>query len=81
MDDPAGDIGKNIRARRRALSLSLEALARRSGVSPTMLSEVERICDRVVIVNEGRVAAEGAIDELTRPGETLEDAFVRAVRG
>ncbi|MEM7153491.1 MAG: XRE family transcriptional regulator [Myxococcota bacterium] len=42
MDDPAGEIGKNIRARRRALSLSLEALAKRSGVSPTMLSEVER---------------------------------------
>lgn len=42
MDDPAGEIGKNIRARRQALSLSLEALARRSGVSPTMLSEVER---------------------------------------
>lgn len=42
MDDPAGEIGRNIRARRQALSLSLEALARRSGVSPTMLSEVER---------------------------------------
>ncbi len=50
-------------------------------VSSHVLSEVERICDRVVIVNEGRVAAEGAIDELTRPGETLEDAVVRAVRG
>lgn len=42
MSDPAGDIGKNIRARRRGLGLSLDALAKRSGVSPTMLSEVER---------------------------------------
>ena len=50
-------------------------------VSSHVLSEVERICDRAVIINEGRIAAEGAIEELARPGETLEDAFVRAVRG
>jgi len=50
-------------------------------VSSHVLSEVERICDEAVIVNEGRIAAGGAIDELARPGETLEDAFVRAVRG
>ena len=50
-------------------------------VSSHVLSEVERICDRAVIVNEGRIAAEGAIEELARPGETLEDAFVRGVRG
>lgn len=40
--DPSGSIGRNIRQRRRALGLSLEALASRSGVSSTMLSEVER---------------------------------------
>ena len=50
-------------------------------VSSHVLSEVERICDEAVIVNEGRVAAAGAIEALARPGETLEDAFVRAVRG
>ena len=49
-------------------------------VSSHVLSEVERICDEAVIVNEGRVAAAGPIDGLARPGETLEDAFVRAVR-
>lgn len=40
---PRGEeIGPNIRRRRQSLSLSLEALAKRSGVSATMLSEVER---------------------------------------
>jgi ABC-2 type transport system ATP-binding protein len=49
-------------------------------VSSHGLSEVERVCDRVVILNQGRVAASGALGELVAPGETLEDAFVRAVR-
>ena len=50
-------------------------------VSSHVLSEVERVCDQVVILREGRIAAAGAVDQLLQPGETLEDAFVRAVRG
>jgi len=49
-------------------------------VSSHVLSEVERTCDHVAILNEGRVAAQGALSELLRPGESLEDAFVRCVR-
>jgi ABC-2 type transport system ATP-binding protein len=50
-------------------------------VSSHTLSEVERMCDRVAILNEGRLAAGGALAELVGPGESLEDVFVRAVRG
>jgi ABC-2 type transport system ATP-binding protein len=50
-------------------------------VSSHTLSEVERTCDRVAILNEGRLAASGALAELVGPGESLEDVFVRAVRG
>ena len=46
-----------------------------------VLSEVERLCNRVAILHEGRLRADGALDELVREGETLEDAFVRVVRG
>ena len=42
MSDPASAIGRNIRTRRQSLGLSLDALASASGVSSTMLSEVER---------------------------------------
>jgi ABC-2 type transport system ATP-binding protein len=48
-------------------------------VSSHVLSEVERTCDHVVILREGRVAASGRLDELVQPGESLEDLFVRAV--
>jgi ABC-2 type transport system ATP-binding protein len=50
-------------------------------VSSHTLSEVERTCDRVAILNDGRLAASGALADLVGPGESLEDAFVRAVRG
>ncbi|MCX5738436.1 MAG: AAA family ATPase [Proteobacteria bacterium] len=50
-------------------------------VSSHVLSEVERTCDHVVILREGRVAASGALESLVQPGETLEDVFVRAVAG
>jgi len=49
-------------------------------VSSHLLSEVERTCDRIAILDRGRVAAEGTLDEVVREGETLEDAFVRLVQ-
>ena len=46
-----------------------------------VLTEVERTCDHVVILYEGRIAASGPLDTLLLPSEGLEDAFVRIVRG
>jgi ABC-2 type transport system ATP-binding protein len=44
-----------------------------------VLEVVERLCDRVAIINEGKLVLEGSMDELRGASETLEDAFVRAV--
>jgi ABC-2 type transport system ATP-binding protein len=49
-------------------------------VSSHLLSEVEQTCDRVAIINEGKVVACGRLEEILQAGETLEDAFVRLVR-
>lgn len=46
-----------------------------------LLSEVEQVCDHVAIVNEGRVLASGALADLLRPGESLEDRFIALVEG
>ena len=57
--------------------------ARRRGatvlVSSHVLSEVERTCDRAAILHQGRLVAQGDVAALVRPGESLEDVFVRAV--
>ncbi len=47
--------------------------------STHVMSEVEKLCDRVGIIHDGRLCAEGTVgDLLTRTGETdLEEAFVK----
>ena len=44
-----------------------------------VLEVVERLCDRVAIIHEGKIVTEGALDDLRAGSETLEDVFVRVV--
>lgn len=46
-----------------------------------VLEVVERLCDRVAIVNEGRLVVDAPMAELRSGQETLEDIFVRVVGG
>jgi ABC-2 type transport system ATP-binding protein len=50
-------------------------------VSSHILSEVERTCDQVAILHEGRVVGSGPLEQVVGAGESLEDAFLRLVRG
>lgn len=44
-----------------------------------VLEVVERLCERVAIIHQGRLVVEGSIAELRMGAETLEDIFVRVV--
>jgi len=44
-----------------------------------VLEVVERLCDRVAIIDNGRIVTSGTLEELRAGGESLEDAFVRIV--
>jgi ABC-2 type transport system ATP-binding protein len=44
-----------------------------------VLEVVERLCDQVAIINNGRIVTSGSMAELRAGGESLEDAFVRIV--
>jgi ABC-2 type transport system ATP-binding protein len=44
-----------------------------------VLEVVERLCDRVAIIDRGRIVTNGTLEELRAGGESLEDAFVRIV--
>ena len=45
------------------------------------LSEVEKICDTVAIIDRGRLLVKDSIASIVKEGETLEDLFVRLVKG
>ncbi len=44
-----------------------------------VLEVVERLCDRVAIIHEGKLVLSGSMAELRLGSETLEDTFVRVV--
>tara|TARA_Y100001968_G_C19429248_1_gene756069 strand:- start:1342 stop:2082 length:741 start_codon:yes stop_codon:yes gene_type:complete len=46
-------------------------------VSSHVLSELDRLCNRIGILQDGRKVAEGPTAELLRDGEDLESAFLR----
>jgi ABC-2 type transport system ATP-binding protein len=46
-----------------------------------VLEVVERLCNRVAIINQGRLVVDGAMEDLRSGSETLEDIFVRVVGG
>ncbi len=44
-----------------------------------VLEVVERLCDRVAIIREGKLVLNGSMEELRGDAATLEEAFVKAV--
>jgi ABC-2 type transport system ATP-binding protein len=44
-----------------------------------VLEVVERLCDRIAIINHGAIVTAGTLEELRSSGESLEDAFVRVL--
>ena len=49
-------------------------------LSTHILSEVRESCDRILIINKGRVVADGSVEALTRTAQNLNRLYV-AVRG
>jgi ABC-2 type transport system ATP-binding protein len=39
------------------------------------MQEVEAICDRVVIINKGKIVEDQALSSLVQNGQSLEDTF------
>lgn len=70
LDEPTGGLDPIAHTEIRDLILSFRDEGRTVFISSHELSEVERICDRVAIINHGKIAAQGSLDELLRGGRT-----------
>ncbi len=79
LDEPTD--GVDPLGRREIRDLLLEQKARGATIflNSHLLSEVERVCDRVAILKEGELVREGSVDALTRPSESW-DIDVRGLR-
>jgi ABC-2 type transport system ATP-binding protein len=68
----------------REMRLLLESLKQQGMtifLNSHLLSEVEKICDTAAIINHGQLLVKDAIPTILRDGDTLEDVFVRYVKG
>jgi ABC-2 type transport system ATP-binding protein len=68
----------------REIRLLLESMKTREMtifLNSHLLSEVEKICDTAAIINRGRLLVKDTISAIVKNGETLEDVFVRLVKG
>lgn len=45
------------------------------------LAEVEELCDRLIIINKGRLVARGTPAEIKGGAQSLEDAYVKLIEG
>ena len=82
LDEPT--LGLDVLARRELWEV-ISALKGKITVVLTShyLEEMEALCDRVAVLNKGRVAAVGTVEELKASSgqKTFEDAFVSIVKG
>ena len=81
LDEPTSALDPIGRADVRDLLLSLKSRGVSVVLNSHLIGEVERVCDRVVILDKGRVAASGTLHELLGQGElrlTLEAVTAEA---
>lgn len=79
LDEPASGLDPLGRRQIRQLIAELRAAGKTVFFSSHELSEVERVCDRLVVVSRGRVVAEGRQEEVVPAGENLETFFLRVI--
>ena len=69
LDEPTSALDPVGRADVREILLKLKARGTAVLLNSHLIGEVERVCDRVVILDHGRVAAAGSLDELLGESE------------
>ena len=76
LDEPTADLDPMGRRTVRELILHLKEQGVAVLLNSHLLSEVERVCDSVAIINRGKLVKEGAVHDVVPEGKTLEDVFV-----
>ncbi|MGD9874897.1 MAG: ABC transporter ATP-binding protein [Kiritimatiellia bacterium] len=81
LDEPTGGLDPLGRMQIRNIIADLRTRGKTVFFSSHELSEVERVCDSVILLVDGRIAAAGPVSELVKPPESLETYFLRMAGG
>lgn len=87
LDEPTGGLDPIAHTEIRDLILQFRDEGRTVFISSHELSEVERICDRVAIINKGKIERQGSLEDLLRGGrieiiaDGLTQQFADSARG
>ncbi len=79
LDEPTSGLDPVGRMQIRAIIQRLKNEGKTVLFSSHELGEVETVCDRVAILNRGRLLATGSVAELTRGRANLEEAFLELI--
>ncbi len=79
LDEPTANLDPLGRKDVKDLLLKLKNEGTTVFISSHVLTEIERICDRVAILHRGQLIKEGTVEELTQE-KSLEDVFVELIR-
>jgi ABC-2 type transport system ATP-binding protein len=72
LDEPTSGLDPAGRKEVRDLILSLKAAGNTIFLSSHILSEIEQICDRAIIIDHGKLLSAGKLDELLASGDRVE---------
>lgn len=79
LDEPTGGLDPIGRKAVREIINNLRDKGKTIFFSSHELSEVELVCDQLIILANGQVVANGKADQLIKPGENLEQYFMNVI--
>ncbi|TFH18371.1 MAG: ABC transporter ATP-binding protein [Lentisphaerales bacterium] len=79
LDEPTGGLDPLGRMKVRSLISDLRETGKTVFFSSHELSEVELVCDHIVMISNGKLVAEGKVLDLVQNGESLEKYFLRVM--
>jgi ABC-2 type transport system ATP-binding protein len=81
LDEPTAGMDPLGRMELREIIAGLRSRRKTVFFSSHELSEIERVCDHIAIIADGRIVAQGRVSELVHEGESLEHYFLKAITG
>ena len=79
LDEPLDGLDPIGRSEVKNILLDLKKQGKTILISSHILADIEELCDRVAIINKGKIIKSGKISDFIKKGQSLEKAFVKSI--